>query len=251
MKELSAMLLEAFERHAPDGIAAALAAGASATALIGGKRPVDWLVEMYTRSDRFPDCLRTLFAAGAEWPDPLVRAVLLNEADELRTRLAAEPGRVHRRVSLVSAFTPLLDATLLHVAAEFGHLAAVDALLAAGADVNARAGVDAEGTGGHSALFHTVNSNGNRSVNVMRRLIAAGADCTLRVDALVWGRGCDWESVFIDLTPPAWAQLGPLPQMHRNEADVIANIRELLTAAGRPVPAFRNVPNRYLHPDHP
>jgi hypothetical protein len=251
MEGVQKALLEAFELHDPARIRAAIDAGASAVVPIKGKMPVDWLLEMYARSDHFPDCLRTLFAAGAEWPDPLVRAVLLNDAAELGVRLTADPGRVHRHVSLVSAFTPLLDATLLHVAAEYGHLEAAKTLIAKGADVNARAGFDAQGLGGHTPIFHVVNSNANRGVNVMRSLIAAGADCTLRVDGLVWGRGFDWETVCLDVTPVSYAQLGLLPQMHRAETAITANIRDLLTAAGRTVPDFRNVPNRYLRQDLP
>ena len=50
----------------------------------------------------------------------------------------------------------LQGATLLHVAAEYGHPAAVALLLDRGADVNARATVDEAGVGGQTALFHAV-----------------------------------------------------------------------------------------------
>jgi len=48
------------------------------------------------------------------------------------------------------------------------------------------------------------------------------------------------------LTPLAFAQLGTLPQMHRDPVDIDAVVRALLVAARRPVPAMPNVPNRYV-----
>ena len=55
-----------------------------------------------------------------------------------------------------------------------------------------------------------------------------------------------WETTCFDVTPISYAQLGLLPQMHRREADVYANVELLLRYAGRPVPPLANVPNRYL-----
>lgn len=52
--------LVAFETHSPDGIRDALARGASPTAPIKGKTPIDILIEMYLRSARFADCLRVM-----------------------------------------------------------------------------------------------------------------------------------------------------------------------------------------------
>jgi len=61
---LEADLLGAFEIHSPDGIRESLRAGASATGLIKGKRPVDCLIEGYLRSSGFDECLQVLLDAG-------------------------------------------------------------------------------------------------------------------------------------------------------------------------------------------
>jgi hypothetical protein len=82
----------------------------------------------------------------------------------------------------------------------------------------------------------------------MRVLLAAGADPGIRVAGLAWGQGFEWETTFFDLTPISYCQLGLLPQVHRSETDIYANIRLLLEAARRPVPPLANVPNRYLRP---
>lgn len=87
-----------------------------------------------------------------------------------------------------------------------------------------------------------------RSEPIMRLLLEHGADPAIRVPGLTWGKGYDWETTFFDLTPVAYCQLGLMPQVHRREADIIANIRRLLEAANRPVPPLANVPNRYLKP---
>jgi len=149
---------------------------------------------------------------------------------------------------LISSFTSLVGVSLLHVAAEFGNLNAARAVLEAGADVNATAAVDESGLNGHTPLFHTVNSNRNRSEPIMRLLLAAGARTDVRVPGLTWGKGYAWETTFFDVTPISYAQLGLLPQVHRNELDIYSNIRLLLAASGRSVPPLDNIPNRYLQP---
>jgi len=248
MTEPEQALLTAFELHSPEGIHAACAKGLDATAPINGKLPFAWLTEMYTRSDRFPACLRALLEYGATCPDAAVLPILLNDAQALRTALKDKPGLLTHRTDMVSAFTPLSRASLLHVAAEYGNLEVAEVLISAGADVNARTAVDDAGLNGHTPIFHTVNSNGNRSAPILQRLIRAGAACDLRLSGLIWGKGFDWETVFFDITPITYAQMGLLPQMHREEADIYANIRLMMDACHRRMPSLANVPNRYLKP---
>jgi ankyrin repeat protein len=160
----------------------------------------------------------------------------------------AQPQALKHRTHLACTFTPLAGATLLHVAADYGHLAVARQLIELGAEVDARAAVDAFGMNGHTPLFHTVNSNDNRSEPVMRLLLEAGAQPDLLLRGITWGQGFEWETTCFDVTPIAYAQLGLLPQMQRTEQDCYANVSVLLRAAGRPVPPLANVPNRYLHP---
>lgn len=240
-------LLLACELHDARRLGSVLDAGLDPIAPVGGKTPVTWLLEMYTRSDRFTNCLRVLLDRGAVVGDAVLTAVLLDDPEAIRAAASDDAGRaLGQRVFLPSAFTPLEGASLLHVAAEFGHARSAEALLELGVPVDARAAIDSDGLGGHTPLFHTVNSNANRAAPVMGLLLAAGADPQLRVPGLTWGRGFDWESTFFDLTPIAYAQLGSLPQMHRDPRHVDENVRRLLAAAGRPVPAMPNVPNRYV-----
>lgn len=238
--------LRACERHDVEGLRAVLARGLDPNAPIQGKTPALWLIEMYTRSDAFPACLRVLLDAGARVEPRSAQPVLLNDAAAIEAAVREDRSWLERRVTLPSTFTPLDGATWLHLAAELGHTAAARALVDLGADPNAAAGLDADGLGGHTPIFHTVNSNRHRAAPVLALLLDAGARVDVRVAGLTWGRGFEWETTLFDLTPIAYAQLGLLPQMHRDARDIDATVRTLLAAAGRPVPAMPNVPNRYV-----
>ena len=180
-------LLDAFDGHDVDEARAALEDGVDVTAPINGKLPIDWLTEQYSRSDKFQVCLRLLLDQGAVPHDPTVIPVLLNDRAAILAAVKADPSLVAHRTTMVSTFTPLVGASLLHVAAEYGNLDAARALVELGADVNARAATDEFGLNGHTPLFHTVNSNANRSEPIMRLLLTSGADPGIRVSGITWG----------------------------------------------------------------
>ncbi len=69
----------------------------------------------------------------------------------------------------------------MHVAAEYGNVAAVALLLDCGADVNARATVDEAGVGGQTAIFHAVTQFNDDGLPVAQLLVERGADLTMRV----------------------------------------------------------------------
>lgn len=242
----SGELLTAFEIHSVDRIRAVLDDGYDIHAQIKGKTLVNTLIEMYLRSDRFPDCLRLLLERGAVLDDPKLSPVLLDDPEALAAAVRRDPGLLKHRASMICAFTPLAGASLLHVAAEYGHLRVAGKLIELGAEVDARAEIDAFGFGGQTPLFHTVNSNANRSEPVMRLLLEAGARADVFLRGITWGTGFEWETQCFDLTPVSYAQLGLLRQFQRTEEDTYANIRRLLQALGREIPRLDNVPNRYL-----
>jgi hypothetical protein len=235
-----------FELHDPDQIAAALKAGASPTAAINGKRPVDLLIEMYTRSAKFTQCLRVMLDAGASVGDPLLEAVLLDDASSLGVLISGDPQVIHRQYSMDCAYTSLRGVSPLHVCAEYNSIECARALLDAGVDVNVRADVDENGFGGQTPLFHTVNSNQNHCRPAMELLVDAGADLDVRLKGLVWGGGFEWETVVFDTSPISYAQCGLYAQFHRRERDVYSNISHLYERRYGSPPPVRNVPNRYL-----
>ena len=235
---LQDQLLEAFEYHSPAKIQEALGAGASAVEPIKGKRPMDWLIEFYPRTSRLADCLRVMFNAGARIEDPLLQAILLDDPSQL----SAESHPFH----LECTYTSLYDVSALHVCAEYNSVECAKVLLARGMDVDSRAGIDADGLGGHTPLFHTVNSNGNHCRPMMELLVEAGAALDLRLKGLVWGGGFDWETVVFDVTPLSYAQCGLYSQFHRIQQDVYSNIDYLYRKRHGGAAPVRNVPNKYL-----
>src|SRR5262245_12579895 len=95
----------------------------------------------------------------------LIAACFEGEVELARRLLAEEPALWRARDSE-------LESTPLHISAHRGHLGIVDALLEAGADVQAR-----EGCSGTTAL-HWAAEGGK--VDVAERLLEAGADLKLR-----------------------------------------------------------------------
>lgn len=246
MRQPIETLLYGFEIHSTEKIEQALATGIDANALIDGKSPLVHLIEMYYRSPLFSDCVRCLVKAGAVHPDAGLLAVLLDDASLIEKILRETPARLHQKIDIRCAFTPLIGASLLHVAAEFGLKNAAEALLSLGADVESTAGLDEYGFNGHTPIFHTVCQHRNHSLPVLRLLLDRGAKADLRLDGITWGKGFDWETIVFDPTPISYAQAGLFPQFQRDESDVYHNIRLLAQASKRSLPKELNVPNKYL-----
>jgi hypothetical protein len=147
------------------------------------------------------DCIDVLAESGVPVVDSPVMAVHRGDERALERHIDADPTIVSKRFDVPSANTPLTGATLLHIAAEFCELRIARLLLTRGADINARAGVDADGLGGQTPIFHTVNSIWNRGFRVFKLLIERGADVEVRVDIQHVGTGRKLKEV----TPLAYA----------------------------------------------
>ena len=150
---------------------------------------LDYVIGTYPRDpERLAACIEMLMAAGAHtrYDVPGVLPILRGRTGELAALLDAEPALLHRRYEELDCgqsggrLLTLRGATLLHVAAEYGFFNATRLLLDRGADVNARADVDASGVGGQTPIFHALTHFKGVIPEVVELLIDRGADLTIR-----------------------------------------------------------------------
>ena len=239
-------IITQIELHSVDGIRRCFANGINPNELHNGEPLINELISEYTRSPRFKDCVRAFVDYGLEFEDKILLSVLLNEAEHLNKLLISHPEAVSKKYSLRCAYTPLHEVTLMHICAEFNHVACAEVLVKHGADIDAQAGVDEHGFGGQTPIFHTVNQNGNQSIDMLHFLLSRGVHITITIPGLIWGKGYEWETLIPALNPINYAIMGLLPQMHRNEEAIYEVIKILLKHTFRIDYTFRNVPNAYL-----
>ena len=151
---------------------------------------LDYVIASYARSpERLSACIDILLEAGGatRYDAPGVLQLLRGRLDSLAELIDADPALVNKRFSELDCGQTggrnlmLQGGTLLHVAAEYGNLAAVALLLDRGADVNARATVDEAGVGGQTAIFHAVTQFDDGGLPVTQLLVERGADLAVRV----------------------------------------------------------------------
>ena len=109
--------------------------------------------------------------------------------------------------------TPLEDATLLHLCVDFDEIEIARWLIERGMDVNAKAEIDSEGFGGHTALFGCVVSQSYRCGRQLdaafaRLLLDHGADPDARASLRKRLRFVADESMheYRDVTPWSWGE---------------------------------------------
>lgn len=236
----------AFELHDVQGIAACFADGVDPNDTVNGQPLIYGLINMYMRGPLFKDCIRAFVNNGLQFDDPVLLAVLLDDAAKLDALLKDDKEALLKKINLDCTFTPLYEASLLHICAEYNHLHCAKVLLQHGADINGRAGLDANGFGGHTPIFHTVNQDANKCMDMLQLLIAHHADLSLTVKGLIWGKGYDWETFIPAVNPISYAMMGLLRQFQRTEQQIYEVVSLLMKAqyglAYRP----GNVPNKYL-----
>lgn len=216
------------ELHSVKGINDCFSRGVSPNDLYKGEPLIYELTSEYTRSPRFKDCVKIFINHGLIFSDPVLLAVLVNDSESLNGFLVADPEIVSKTYTLRCAYTPLFEVTLLHICAEFNHVACAQVLVNHGAEVNVTAGIDEHGFGGQTPVFHTVNQNNNQSEDMLNFLLSKSAELKVTVPGLIWGKGYEWETLIPAANPINYAMMGLLPQMHRNEEVIAKTVSTLL-----------------------
>jgi hypothetical protein len=242
-------VLYAIEVHSAEGIRQYFEDGGSPNDILPDDTPLfKTMVEMYTRTPRFKDCVITFINAGLQFEDDALLAVLIDDAAKLETMISSDPAIITKTYSLFNnTYTSLKGGTLLHFCAEYNSVACAKVLVKYGADINARAGLDEHGFGGHTPIFHTVNQNSNNSVDLLHFLLEHSADLTITVKGLTWGKGYEWETFIPAVNPVSYAMMGLLPQMHRNPEKVAGVVSLLVKHAYGIEYTLPNIPNAYLN----
>ena len=143
--------------------------------------PVDVVLETDSRKPAAKHAILEMYVEhGMQLPDTPPMALHRGRLDLLEKHLKRDPQMLRRQFAweeiyppelgchgprLATHGTPLEGATLLHMCVDYDELEIARWLLDRGMDVDARAAVDADGFGGHTALFSTVVSQPNFWMN--------------------------------------------------------------------------------------
>lgn len=235
------------ELHSVQGIKECFENGVNPNQLYNGMPLIEELIGEYSRTSRFKDCVKMFVDFGLKFDDKSLLAVLLDDSSALEKHIIENPEIVTERHTLKCAYTPLEDATLLHICAEFNHWSCAEVLVKHNADINAKSGTDEYGFGGQTPIFHTVNQNSNNSKPMLDFLLAEGADLSITVQGIIWGKGYEWETLIPSVNPISYAMMGLLPQMHRSETVINEIISNLIQHRYNVAYPLMNVPNKYLN----
>lgn len=200
--------------------------------------PVALLLETYSRGPEGKHrCLELVAERGIALPDTPAMAVHRGRIDLVEAHLRRDPRLLSRTFSheeiyppelgchadhsLALHSTPLAGTTLLHICVDFDEIEIACWLIEHGADVNARAEVDAGGFGGHTPLFGCVVSQAylcgrQQDAAFARLLLDHGADPNVRASLRKRLRFVPDESMheYHDVTPLSWGERFYNPGSH-------------------------------------
>ena len=234
------------EIHSVEGIRECFENGINPNDHYKGKPLISQLITEYGRGAKFSECFKVFVDHGLHVDDKILLAVFVNDDVELDTLLSSNNQAIKKRYTFDCAFTPLYDASLLHICAEFNHPACAKVLVKHGADVNFKAGVDEYGFGGQTPIFHTVNQNANACIEMMKYLIDESADLTLTLKGIIWGKGYEWETFIPSVNPISYAMMGLLRQFQRTEKEIYEIVYILMKARYGTEYYPKNIPDKFL-----
>lgn len=192
--------------------------------------PVAMLLQTYSRHPAGKHaCLEIASRRGIALPETAPMAVHRGRMDLLQEHLRRDAGLFRRTFSHEEIYppeagcdgdhslalhgTPLEGGTLLHLCVDFDEIELALWMVEHGADVNARAAVDAEGFGGHTALFGCVVSQSYRcgrqtDGQFARMLLDYGADPNRLASLRKRLRFVEDQEMheYRDVTPLAWGE---------------------------------------------
>ncbi|MFM2393833.1 MAG: hypothetical protein RLZZ546_1815 [Bacteroidota bacterium] len=245
MDSLQKILL-GFEIHSSEIIREEFEKGISPNQDYNGKPLIYSLINMYYRSHKFSECMKVFKEFGWKEEDEILFIILLNDPKKLNLLVSQNPSLLNKTYDLDCTFTPLYKASLLHICAEYNMVEAAKILIKHGADVNVRAGIDENGFGGHSPIFHTVNQHNNHGIEMLNLLLQHNVDLDVKVKGMIWGKGYPWETYIPEVSPISYAMMGLLRQFQRTEKDIYEVVNILMKVKYDINYKHDNLPNKYL-----
>jgi hypothetical protein len=192
--------------------------------------PAALLLQTYCRGPAGKHaCLELAGQHGIGLPDTPVMAMHRGRIDLLEAHLRRDPGMLNRTFSHEEIYppelgchtdhsfalhgTPLAGSTLLHMCVDFDEIEIARWLIERGADVTAKAEIDADGFGGHTPLFGCVVSQAflcrrQQDAEFAKLLLDHGADPNARASLRKRLRFVPDESMheYRDVTPISWGE---------------------------------------------
>ena len=186
--------------------------------------PLAMVLETYARNPSGKHAiLDALAQRGYDLPDTPMMAFHRGSVARLEEHLHRDPSLLERRFTLREIYpaelgcandgrsgmhwTPIAGTTMLHLAIDFEEREIFEWLLARGADVDARATIDAEGFGGHAPLFQTVLCHPGGNAAFVEALLERGARVEVRANLrkfLDWCENPRWHEA-TGVTAAEWA----------------------------------------------
>src|ERR1700712_5413009 len=125
------------ELHSVEGIRRYFDQGGDPTEINDGIPLFTMMMEMYTRTPRFKDCVRVFIDKGLVFTDEALLSVLTDDSEKLEKQLQTDQTIINKTYFLFNnAYTPLSGGTLLHFCAEHNSTDCAKILVSCGADVN-------------------------------------------------------------------------------------------------------------------
>jgi hypothetical protein len=236
---LPGMVMGPCETLNPKGLAFLLELGAELADKHGDRlAPIALLLQTYCRGPESKHrCLELVAGRGVRLPDTPTMAVHRGRIDSLEAHLHRDPLLLARTFSHEEIYppalgcsadpsfalngTPLAGTTLLHMCVDFDEIEIARWLIEHGANVNAKAEIDADGFGGHTPLFGCVVSQSylcgrQRDGEFARLLLDHGADPNVRASLRKRLRFVPDESMheYRDVTPLSWGGRFYNPRSH-------------------------------------
>jgi hypothetical protein len=194
--------------------------------------PVDMVLETDGRNPAGKHQILEMYVQhGFELPDSPTMALHRGRIDLIQEHLLRDPGLLRRTFTHQEIYppdlgchdeelavhgTPLAGTTLMHMCVDYDELEIARWLLERGMDVDAKAAVDADGFGGHTALFGAVVSYPNwwknyggkaDDASFTRLLLDHGADPNARASLRKkLDRGDRLMHEYRDVSPLSWGE---------------------------------------------